>query len=241
VSKTKPKQNRAMRKKLKGESEWVSKLSLPSVGTSQNPNQYSFQISQVLRQSLYLNPWPSLTFSFRSFGPLGAEPDATDRSMPVIGYRGWRVIRSNRDEHGRFAKDGPVALQSVNQTFGTWTAGGVTEAKCKAGSEPHLAPHYHCECGLYVLADLSTAPKWYAQQGIPPDVVIGAVVGWGNVIQHGTEGWRAQYAQPIAFLKTDVFNDQPLLEEVAQQYKLPILERKGLQLLASEYGESFKG
>jgi hypothetical protein len=81
---------------------------------------------------------------------------------------------------------------------------------------------------------------WYAKNGVPSDVAIGAVIGWGNVIQHGDEGWRAEYARPIAFLRTDVFEDQPLLDRVAAQYGAPILNRKGLELYASEYGEALK-
>lgn len=200
---------------------WASANPLLSAGTFLNPYQHYYQAlslrwssSQFLNSLYAETPWKSRP-----------EPKSTQREMPVIGYRGWRVVGAAGRER----------LQSVNAGFGAWDL-GVTTAKCWNGRK-HEAPHYHCECGLYVLADLAAAPYWYSQNGIPPDVVIGAVIGWGNVIQHGPEGWRAQYARPIAFLKTDVFGEQPLLERVAQTYKLPILERRGLQLLAAEYGE----
>jgi len=200
---------------------WASANPLLSAGTFPNRNQFYYQPliltwnTSLLLSSLYgETPWKSWP-----------EPKSTQREMPVIGYRGWRVV----------GVTGKERLQSVNANFGAWDL-GVTTAKCGIDRK-HPAPHFHCECGLYVLADLAAAPFWYSQTGIPPDVVIGAVVGWGNVIQHGDEGWRAQYARPIAFLKTDVFGEQPLLERVAQVYKLPILERRGLQLLAAEYGE----
>lgn len=185
----------------------------PSIQTQVNA-WYSQMLNQYT-SALFLTDNPSLS---------RPEPKAVERAMPVIGYRGWRVIRQNKK----------LRLQSVNAHFGTWAI-GTTEAKCQHSL--HSAPNYTCECGLYVLAELKAAPKWYGEHGIPANVVIGAVVGWGDVIQHGKEGWRAQFAQPVAFLKTDVFGDQPLLDAVAKQYGLPILERRGLELMAAEYGE----
>ncbi len=64
-------------------------------------------------------------------------------------------------------------------------------------------------------------------------IVAGGVVGWGRVIQHGGQGWRAEYGRPIGLLDTG----HPLLEMVARRYNVPILSHTGLQLTASENGE----
>lgn len=219
---------------VRGEKSWDSALQPQNAGTFQNLFQWNSQF-----------PAPSgwITSFYRTLGSYGLtespnlsrpEPEAETRQMPVIGYRGWRATKQlGRGINGRYMKgDSQVALNSLNG--GEWDRRQVTRAKCR--SYNHAAPNYHCECGLYVLTDLSAAPKWYGGQW-PEGVIVGAVIGWGKVIQHGNEGWRAEYARPIGFLDTALFKDEPLLEAAAQQYGVPILERRALQLLAKEYGD----
>jgi hypothetical protein len=66
--------------------------------------------------------------------------------------------------------------------------------------------------------------------------VIGSIIGWGRVIQHGRQGWRAESARPVALLRTG----QPQLEEAAARYGLPLVSMRGLSLLPLEYGEVLK-
>lgn len=225
----------------------TNNTNLEDDGWDSKPPQPNGGIYPSLNQSIYHVTSGSWAFPISTLSPFSfqfqlsprefpSEPEAVERQIPVIGYRGWRVTYRIRGKKGRFQKSRAPRLQSVNPEFGVW-ARSTTKAKCV---RKHLAPNYHCECGLYVLANLEAAPKWYAAHGIPADVVVGAVVGWGNVIQHGKEGWRAEFAKPVALLKTDLFGEQPLLDKVAKEYRLPILERRGLQLLASEYGDSLK-
>lgn len=220
---------------VRGEKSWDSALQPPNGGLFPNPNQWQY-LTLTARKSVSYLPWnPSWFQIAESPSPSQPEPDARLRMMPVIGYRGWRVIRaSKRGSDGRYREGNEIALQSLNG--GEWARTEVTHAKCISYS--HGAPNYHCECGLYVLSSLADAPKWYG--GTWPDgVLVGAVIGWGNVIQHGDEGWRAEHARPIAFLDTSLFKDEPLVEAAAQQYGVPVLPRKSLQLLAKEYGEAF--
>jgi hypothetical protein len=63
--------------------------------------------------------------------------------------------------------------------------------------------------------------------------VTGAVVGWGRVVQHGRQGWRAEKARPVALLSMG----RPLVEEAAIRYGLPLVSMRGLCLLPLEYGE----
>ena len=63
--------------------------------------------------------------------------------------------------------------------------------------------------------------------------MVGAVIGWGRVIQHGRQGWRARNVRPVALLKTG----QPMLEGAAARYGLPLVSIRGLSVLPLEYGE----
>ena len=162
--------------------------------------------------------------------PAPFELPVEKRDAPVIGYRGW-FLRESSDT---------VLLRSANESFGYWAHDTHTHARCQGYSEiGHSAPLAECECGLYVLADLAHARYWLGGYGaLPPqDVAVGAVVGWGKVIQHGSEGWRAEYARPIAFLDTQLLDEQPLLVRCSEQMGIPILGREALQIFAKEYGE----
>lgn len=227
---------------VRGEKSWDSALRPQSGGLFRNLSQlYSQWGSQ---------PWTTqfsipMTYQFTSPSQSSSrlEPRAETRDFPVIGYRGWKVREVNLPAKsvGRrvaaLQTRTVLELLSVNAGYGAWARAGATRATCRIAD--HNAPSFSCECGLYVLNSLADAPNWYGGRGLPADVVIGAVVGWGEVIQHGDEGWRAEYARPVAFLKTDLFQEQPLLHRIAEQYGAPILDRKGLELYAAEYGASF--
>ncbi len=227
---------------IRGEKSWDSRLQLQNGGSYQSQFR-SFYQNQFLPSIRWTYQMAAPSFQFTNPSPSRSEPTAETRDLPVIGYRGWRVREAPsaarsigpRVAAHQVAGKPTVELVSVNQHFGPWDRNGVTRAVCHA-SPGHKAPSFNCECGLYVLSSLATAPKWYGENGVPQDVVIGAVVGWGEVIQHGDEGWRAEFARPVAFLKTDLFYDQPLLYRAAEQYGIPVIERRGLELYAKEYG-----
>lgn len=175
---------------------------------------------------------------------------------PVIGYRGFYA---RYDETTR-----KVHLFSANVALGSWATQGPTEAKCmahyfvyEAQQGDHEVCDPGCTCGLYVLADLNDAPNWFRPAGvgkpsnyqktvtglggkflltdIPDDAVIAAVLGWGRIVQHGWQGWRAQYAMPIAFMDTALTGSAEILEMVSEQYKVPVLSRESLQNYVNWY------
>lgn len=152
----------------------------------------------------------------------------TKRDMPVIGFRSWTVTTRKKfwGGHG-------YALKSLAYP-GEWKP-GITKAKCPTVS--HEAPNEFCSCGLYVLARLKEVTRWGANQ----TTVTGAVMGWGRVIQHDDEGWRAEFARPIAFLDTNTYGDQPDLQDIADQYGVPLLDRKNLELYVKEFGDPLEG
>jgi len=161
-------------------------------------------------------------------------PEGRQR-QPVVGWRSWKL--------GRTA-DG-VLLQSLFRNE-CWEI-GVTSARCHACPpwmiNQHPVPNASCQCGLHAFSTPSEAMR-HAERQLAPvfagcgqaQPVAGAVVGWGRVIQHGRQGWRAESARPVALLETG----QPLLEEAAARYGLPLVSMRGLCLLPLEYGELLK-
>ena len=163
--------------------------------------------------------------------PAAAPPkpmEVHQREMPVIGFRAWNWSQPHK-------KYSAVILGSRHMDE-KWNTQGATKAKCLCynSSDPfaHKQPSDLTECGLYVLAKLKDV-----QQHWDKNQVLGAVMGWGRVVQHGNQGWRAEYAQPIAFLRTDVLEDKPHEEQLSEQYQVPLMDRKGLEVYVKEYGD----
>lgn len=174
-----------------------------------------------------------MSLPFLSSSPLASDRRLPEdrRRLPVIGWRSWRLCQAADD----------VVLGSL---FGTerWHV-GVTRAKCRRCppwmTSRHHVPDVSCGCGLYAFSTPAEAVRHaerqlaavYAGCKQPPPVV-GAITGWGRVVQHGGQGWRAEYAGPIALLNSG----QPLLETVALHYGVPLVSMRGLCLLPLEYG-----
>lgn len=101
---------------------------------------------------------------------------------PLIGYRAWQV------------KDG--LLVSVNHGAPV-TPGRPAVAECAVarpiGHPEHAAPWAACSCGLYAYK----SPRRCLTEQQNAAYVYGQVALWGKVIEHA-EGWRAQYAYPLA-------------------------------------------
>jgi hypothetical protein len=158
------------------------------------------------------------------------------QELPVIGWRTWRL--------GRTA-DG-VALQSV---FGNerWDVGG-TCARCRCTppwltNSHHRVPVVSCGCGLYAFNTPTEAIRQAEREmNVSGTCCVqltaaGAVVAWGRVVQHGRQGWRAQYARPLALLDAG----QPMLLEAARHHRVPLVSWRALCVLPFEYGDALIG
>jgi hypothetical protein len=157
--------------------------------------------------------------------------------MPVIGWRTWRLGRV----------DDGVALQSL---FGAerWEV-GTTRARCRCAppwlAMTHPVPVVSCRCGLYAYSTPSEAIRQAEMHmGVtafgrrqPTATAVGAIVAWGRVVQHGRQGWRAQFARPVALLD----KGEQMLEEAASRYRLPLVSVRALCLLPLEYGAALTG
>jgi hypothetical protein len=155
--------------------------------------------------------------------------------QPVVGWRSWKLRRTAEG----------VVLQSVFRS--QCREIGVTSARCHVCPpwliNLHAVPNASCQCGLYAFSTSSEAIRHAERERAPvladrgqAQPVAGAVVGWGRVVQHGRQGWRAESARPVALLETG----QPLLEEAAARYGVPLVSMRGLRLLPLEYGEVLK-
>lgn len=77
-----------------------------------------------------------------------------------------------------------------------------------------------------------------------PDVLgpswqlVGAVMGWGRVIQHGSAGWRAEKARIVALLDCKAGAEQlEITKRAAAEYGVPVLGRDDLERYVTEFGE----
>ncbi len=165
----------------------------------------------------------------------GRQLGPAERPVPVVGRRAWRARPCGQD----------AALEGLH-SGDKWDA-GETHARCRRCppwmANLHPVPVPSCECGLYAFSTLDEALRqlvYHARMlrgcGQPPPVV-GAVIGWGRVVQHGSQGWRAERARPIALLGTG----RPVLEGLARHHNVPLMPMRGLRLLPLEYGEVLRG
>ncbi|MQA75978.1 MAG: hypothetical protein GEU88_16870 [Solirubrobacterales bacterium] len=125
--------------------------------------------------------------------------DPGDRDVPLIagrihGIRVWRLDWAGGDARLRgfnacaWESDGRA---TVAECAGRWHAGN-----------PHAAPDPQCACGLYAThphsAEVALA---LLDEEEPPRLssIAGVVEAWGRVELH-EDGFRAQYARPVAFV-----------------------------------------
>lgn len=217
----------------------LSGLLYPTTYPSVNRALYPWEISSVGDWSL--TPGTPGTFSWRWLTTTGQLPMyemqpsvqfpervGEPREQPVVGYRAWRV---DTVQHlGRVAE--PI-LHATGVDY-HWTP-GKNVASCYGGliDGSHPSPLFECHCGFWVFSDLDRLEGYI--QAIHYDVV-GAVMGWGRVIQHGEAGWRAQYARPLALLDLKAGKQSAARTKwVAKQYGLPVFEREALELVVREH------
>jgi hypothetical protein len=129
--------------------------------------------------------------------------DWPDSFVPVYGFRAWRFHNTHR------GVEFPLMLRNVSGARSVWwDSTSWTFASCSNpvtgmwGGQPRCpgpVPNFDCECGLYAYHHAMRVRSYLGQY------VVGAVAGQGmtghGVIRHGREGWRAEMAKPIAFVK----------------------------------------
>jgi hypothetical protein len=160
--------------------------------------------------------------------------------QPIVGFRRWGVRRgglySGIFVAGRFVPTPARTMVAPRVMPMPWPTDGdrVAVAKCW-GLRGHEAPFAACNCGLSAYYELAEEPD------LPtPDVVWGAIVAWGLVVECET-GFRAQFARTVGLL--DVYNPLDFARpgkrarDAAEVYAVPLLPRDELIAYAGWHGE----
>lgn len=172
-----------------------------------------------------------------TYGPYGnpitTEPvqmDVEQREMPVIGFRGWNFSRQFKLGLGTSVHLGSTGVRHH------WKPGVQKAVHEGYEADPtHRAPEQHCSCGFYVLRDVDTVSTHNA---LGDNLVVGAVMGWGKVVQHGEEGWRAEYVRLLALMDCKLSKRQSKnTQEAARAYGVEVKSRSALEALVREYGD----
>lgn len=148
-------------------------------------------------------------------------------ARPLVGFRSWRTAEDGR----LFPTQWPVTVEPP-LPYSAWLE-EVAHASCI--SYDHDSPAEGCQCGLYAYAK------------IRPDggmLICGAVVAGGRVVLH-EDGFRAEYARPIALLDNESYPPgfnvgrprAKRIAAVAKRHDLPILPADELAVYAAWHGD----
>ncbi|HYW26534.1 MAG TPA: hypothetical protein VE953_20350 [Terriglobales bacterium] len=136
--------------------------------------------------------------------PSEASDDETfAANEPLLGYRAWLI----QHRRGGYELRGVLSSATWASAPGAWT-GAVCLPHAWSWSPPvqherTSLPHPLCTCGLYAYHSLSIGG--YDGRLVQPDgadigIVWGAVLGAGRILVY-EEGWRAQFARPVALVQ----------------------------------------
>ncbi len=130
--------------------------------------------------------------SRRRFRPVPEPSDPADPILmagSILGLRLWRT-------------DSAFETLFSGMTGARWqTDGRATSATCiRHDRGRHRAPGKDCSCGLYAHHPNRFPPQLSLRISRPyPRVVIGLVEAWGRIELH-RQGFRAEFARPVAFV-----------------------------------------
>lgn len=152
---------------------------------------------------------------------------------PVVGFRvfTFEYIESpNRwDVMGRTVPGAmDLHIYSLNRMYGEWLP-GVNVSRCQRHSfvnSPHKAPAHGCHCGFWIKNTLAGAQLH--SRGLK---LIGAVQGWGKVIEH-EDGWRCEYASVVAFMDPwadsivppNLWKEKQAIAALARKFDVPVVK-----------------
>ncbi|TMD12318.1 MAG: hypothetical protein E6J00_12100 [Chloroflexi bacterium] len=172
--------------------------------------------------------------------------------IPAIGYRLWYA-----DLYDGLTR---LRLQSLlAETL--WPFRDRLEASCERrlaarahwrlrqlGVPRHAAPALDCSCGAHAYHELEAMILQvqrlghFRPLGDRRILVGGAVLSWGRLVIH-PEGFRAQYARPLALCLVDPVAPAGAAEQVDQvaaAYAVPAVDVRYLVAHAREFGTSYK-
>ncbi len=131
--------------------------------------------------------------------------------------------------------------------YASLTATNTTNAPLSEGlMSPHPAPYRSCLCGLYAWRSFAAFQrgKWatgsvaaYGSRWDLGEVIAGAVIAGGHIVYHGSEGFRAAQARPIAFGAEAPSRASRALRALADAFGVPVLPMNRLEAFALELAD----
>src|SRR5215472_14664665 len=103
----------------------------------------------------------------------------------LIGFRNWLVKPDEKGEGGE--------LYPLFYGEDPWKGEAKCSATERALGESHPAPERYHTCGVHAFAQADRA-RTYSETSL-----VGAVRAWGKIVGHGTDGFRAEFMEPIVF------------------------------------------
>lgn len=157
---------------------------------------------------------------------IGRWAHAPDLIEPIVGYRAWRYIASDRAVR-LFPITAADDDLGESEWEGAWS--GWVRASCPTRDEvAHVAPDEGCSCGFYAMKTPDavatfTAMSQIRTHGDPADelnsIVFGRVELAGKVIEHET-GYRAERAHIAELIPTTT--DGGVTLSIARRLGLPL-------------------
>lgn len=155
--------------------------------------------------------------------------------MPYIAYRSWAV----QAIVGMNVKD--MRLESTGGRGEGWKP-GLNEAICFQDKHHRdITERTLCECGFYGLLRKDKMTSWGSGLTIP-----GVFLATGDVVIHGNEGLRAQFARilclvdqvPMDLHKSMILPEwlDQIYPALAEIYQVPIIPYDRLEMYITEFG-----
>lgn len=127
---------------------------------------------------------------------------------------------------------GTLAPMSAAGAQTTWIEPGPVQFLCEAG---HQQPVPRCRCGLYAWLSLDQLDHRLAKQD-----VVGAVIAWGHIVIHGTEGFRAEWMRIVALSPAPPYGTRRAggkwAQIAANRYGVPCVPLDRLEQVGREFG-----
>jgi len=159
---------------------------------------------------------------------------------PVLGCRAW-LVQQRRDGYQFWSV---LVRAGWAATPGAWTSAACRpQAGVGSRHTPHdeaTVPQPDCTCGLYAYRSLSIGGydgRLAQADSADLRIVWGAVAGAGRVLAY-RDGWRAQYARPVAILRESGSDSQ--LREMADQLGIPLVSSGDLEPVPTELGRPWR-
>jgi len=144
----------------------------------------------------------------------------------LLGYRSWGFLEEEDQIHLTAMFN---HFQTKKSQENIWVP-GLNKASCHGNLNQvaQVFPHLNHECGFNAFFDPGDAAEFsngFRSLGVKPDkFIFGSVAGFGQMQIH-QDGWRSEYALPLALLmpkKLTRPGQGRIIKEASKRYGLPL-------------------